>query len=153
MTNHKPTLSAMSARAIELASRPIGVSTAELKNDTGATSEFASNRLVDLFKVGKLIRAARSGNDLRKFRYFTNPLDAARWGILAPRGWKPEAKPAVVMRSYSLRASDGPADFSNAKVTHCPAGVDHRFTVNQLPAGYRSQLDPRQCRAWAAAAA
>ncbi len=151
MTNQKPTLGALSKRAIQLAGRPGGVSTGELRQDMGVTCDTASGRLVDLFHWNHLIRASRSTTDTRKFRYFTREADALRWGILAPRGWKPTVAPALVMRSYSLKASDGPADFSNAKVTHCPAGVDHRFTVNELPAGYRSQLDPRQCRAWAAA--
>lgn len=42
-----------------------------------------------------------------------------------------------------------PARKSRVKPTVIPCGVDHRFTVHELPAGYVSQLDPAQCREWA----
>ena len=42
---------------------------------------------------------------------------------------------------------------SRTKVTICPSGRDHRYTVHELPPGHRSALDPRECRAWASAAA
>jgi hypothetical protein len=41
---------------------------------------------------------------------------------------------------------------SATKVTLCPSGQDHRYTVHELPKGHRSVLDPRECRAWAASA-
>jgi hypothetical protein len=39
------------------------------------------------------------------------------------------------------------------KLTLCPSGADHRYTVRELPPGYVSRLDARECRAWASAAA
>jgi hypothetical protein len=39
------------------------------------------------------------------------------------------------------------------KLTLCPSGADHRYTVRALPPGYVSRLDARECRAWASAAA
>lgn len=34
--------------------------------------------------------------------------------------------------------------------TICPVGLDQRFTVRELPAGYVSQLSAAECRPWAA---
>jgi hypothetical protein len=42
---------------------------------------------------------------------------------------------------------------SATKVTVCPSGADQRYTVRELPKGYVSRLDARECRAWASAAA
>ena len=39
------------------------------------------------------------------------------------------------------------------RVTVAPACTDQRYTVHALPPGYRSTLDPRECRPWAQAAA
>lgn len=35
----------------------------------------------------------------------------------------------------------------------CPSGTDHRYTVRALPDGYRSALNPNECRPWANVAA
>jgi len=42
---------------------------------------------------------------------------------------------------------------SATKLTVCPSGADQRYTVRELPPGYVSGLDARECRAWASAAA
>jgi hypothetical protein len=39
------------------------------------------------------------------------------------------------------------------RVTIAPTCTDQRYTVRELPAGYRSALDPREARPWAQAAA
>jgi hypothetical protein len=41
----------------------------------------------------------------------------------------------------------------DTKVTVCPSGADHRYTVRALPPGYVSALNPRECSPWAEAAA
>jgi len=46
-----------------------------------------------------------------------------------------------------------PVVTSATRMTVCPSGVDQRYTVRELPQGYRSALDPRECRPWASAAA
>ncbi len=42
---------------------------------------------------------------------------------------------------------------SATRITVCPSGADHRYTVRELPPGHRSVLNPRECSPWAEAAA
>lgn len=41
----------------------------------------------------------------------------------------------------------------NTRITVAPVCTDQRYTVRELPPGYRSQIDPREARPWAQAAA
>ena len=58
------------------------------------------------------------------------------------------AVPPKSKKALRLDAAQ-PVQRCRVKPTIYPAGMDHRFTVTELPAGYRSQLDPAQCREWA----
>jgi hypothetical protein len=57
---------------------------------------------------------------------------------------KPQAKPAPTAPLATTAA-----DFSRAKVTVCPSGLDHRHTFTGTPGRH---VDSSQCRPWAAAA-
>lgn len=52
-----------------------------------------------------------------------------------------------------LTLEAGPVDTSKARRVVCPAGMDFRFTVRELPKGYVSALNPGECRPWANVAA
>jgi hypothetical protein len=64
---------------------------------------------------------------------------------------KPGSNARPLPAAKPVRAE--PIITSATRLTLCPVGVDQRYTVRELPPGYRSALDPRDCRAWAHATA
>jgi hypothetical protein len=64
-------------------------------------------------------------------------------------------KPGSNARSHPAEkpARVEPITTSATRLTARPSGADHRYTVRELPPGYCSVLDPRECRPWAAVAA
>jgi len=49
----------------------------------------------------------------------------------------------------------GPQKHKASEPVHtiCPSGKDYRYTVSELPADYKSQLNPDECREFAKAVA
>ena len=63
--------------------------------------------------------------------------------------WSKEANDKRHRKAVSVAPSEErPAA---PRVTVCPSCKDQRYTVKSLPDGYVSQLDPGDCRPWAAA--
>lgn len=62
-------------------------------------------------------------------------------------------KPAHINRPRTTIATvlAGPQKRQATEPVHtvCPSCKDYRFTVSELPAGYQSQLNPGECRAFA----
>lgn len=63
------------------------------------------------------------------------------------------SKPAHINRPRTTIATvlAGPEKRHSAEPVHtvCPSCKDYRFTVLDLPADYKSQLNPNECRAFA----
>jgi hypothetical protein len=67
---------------------------------------------------------------------------------------KPKPAPTFVLgRMPTQTLGDGEAVITSAtQHVQGPSGHDNRYTVRELPQGYRSQISAAECRPWAAAA-
>jgi hypothetical protein len=72
---------------------------------------------------------------------------------------KKAAKPAPVPKAAKPKAVapkvtiDRTPAKPSPRATVCPSSLDYRYTVRALPEGYQSNLNPNECRGWAAAVA
>lgn len=133
--------------AIELGSKPGGISPTELGKALDVNSSVANGYLMTATGRGKLFRGL-SSHSSRGYRYFGTEAEAVKFGLSAPPSSIGSAnKGRVTGASPAFKAAK--ADYSRAIRTVVPAGVDTRFTA-VLPDGYTSQINAAECRPWAA---
>ncbi len=144
------------ARMVQLAKRPGGVSTREAMTDLGICGAYAASGLQDLRERKEVFM----GGQRRPYRYFGSAQEAAAYR--SPPLKDPSDKRGSSWRRNTaacvMPVQKGPLDVlelqrSGVKVTIARTCADTRFTVQELPPGYRSQLDPGQARQWAKAVA
>lgn len=124
--------------------KAIGATTAEIAADLGRHINHVGGALAAMTREGTIaFHVVGEGLCNNKRRWY-----APEWKPASP----PHARPAVSFPRQVKSADRGAVDMTGVKVTICPSGRDHRFTA-QLPPGYVSSLDTRECSAWAKAVA
>jgi len=143
----------LTKRALEMATAPDGVTSAELQKALSVTADFACSMMARQVRAGKLFRAQRAGF---KLRWFDTAARAAAWELqpavgtnhltteapklvaigkpMKSRANKPGAGIAPPQQPREKRVVEAvEVDYSRAKVTRCPS-VDHDPRY-QLPPG------------------
>lgn len=158
-------------RLLQLAATPYGVARHDINSRIDRTRRAAARiALAELIDSGVLHPAAGWRKD--GTTWFVVPEAAAAW-VAAGRPMRPnvnthepwEHKPKVVPKAAPAPKAAKPKavalkvaiDHSPAtpspRATVCPASLDYRYSVRALPDGYQSNLNPNECRGWAAAVA
>jgi hypothetical protein len=158
-------------RLLQLAATPYGVARHDINSRIDATRRAAARiALAELIDSGVLHPAAGWRKD--GTTWFVVPEAAAAW-VAAGRPMRPnvnthepwEHKPkrdvkmvpapkAAKPKSVAPKpAVDRAPARSSPRATVCPSKADGRYTVRSLPDGYQSNLNPNECRGWAAAVA
>lgn len=158
-------------RLLQLAATPYGVARHDINSRIDATRRAAARvALAELIDSGVL----HKGQGWRKdgATWFSTAEAAAAW-VAAGRPMRPncnthepwehkpqrEAKPAPVPKTAKQKdmapmpVLDRTPAKPSPRATVCPSSLDYRYTVRALPDGYRSTLNPNECRGWAAAVA
>jgi len=158
-------------RLLQLASTPYGVARHDINSRIDCTRRAAARiALAELIDSGTLHPAAGWRKD--GTTWFVVPEAAAEW-VAAGRPMRPNcnthdpwehkpkkaAKPAPVPKAAKPKAVapkvtiDRTPAKPSPRATVCPSSLDYRYTVRALPDGHQSNLNPNECRGWAAAVA
>ena len=134
---------------IQLAGRKGGVSNAQVREALGLDVNVAATMLSGLTSAGLLFR----GGSERPHAWFTNQ-HLASCHVALPgtaRGDRLNERKVVSAHWRRLPSKSAPQPINprGVQAVTLPCGQDHRYTVRELPAGYVSGLDPRECRPWA----
>ncbi len=142
-----------------LAQRNFGVSRREVRDTFRPGVRDRAMRLLDALMLTGEIEEYLRGSKQKRRRLFTVRGCGQAWsaGAVQPQQKaKPQKPPQpAVKRSHAVQRLDPSAPVAGTTPTPqvLAAGVDHRYTVRELPQGYRSALNPRECRPWANVAA
>lgn len=121
----------------------------------GSTRAFVHRKHAQAFAAGK----APSPKSSRDRKAAAGPkLHDMRDSMGARRGFMPDNIAAPLRKGGSAAQATKPEPTEpritdRTRVTICESRHDFRYTIQQLPPGYVSALDPREARPWAQAAA
>lgn len=144
----------IAARILKMAARSYGTSRRQVRDSFAPASRDRGMRvLAALLKTGELTEFTRTafgkcgGRNMR--RLFVDPKAGTNWQaglVVVPESTAPKRRMPRLERGDKVQGGIPAA-------VVCPSGTDHRYTVHALPQGYRSALDPNECRPWANVAA
>jgi hypothetical protein len=135
-----------------LATRAAGVSRREVRDSYHDKARGTALDVLDgMLARGEVFECLRATNQPGRVmrRVFVERGAGSKWsaGLVQPQMVTPsKARPQRLERTTAVKGV-----LPKAEV--CPSGQDQRYTVRELPKGYRSALDPRECRPWADVAA
>lgn len=116
------------------------------REDRAAKKALAAEQRRERERLKKANQRAR-GRALHDMR---DPMGARR-GYMPPTIAAPLRK-AGSSAAQAATSHSHPIITSATRHVQGPSGYDNRYTVRELPAGYRSQISAAECRPWAAAA-
>lgn len=158
-------------RLLQIAATPYGVARHDINSRIDRTRRAAARiALAELIDSGTLHPAAGWRKD--GTTWFALAEAAAAW-VAAGRPMRPNVnthepwehkpkraeKPVPAPRSKKVTAAPQKTAVDHApatpspRATVCPTSLDGRYSVRSLPDGYQSNLNPNECRGWAAAVA
>ena len=150
----------LTRRVMDMVSRQNGATARDIRDCVKAPyrAEITSIREV-MAQDGRVVQREHRfpGHKVRSVRFFDSPESADKWASLAEA---PHVAPKIRnARKLSTQARpkaqmlDERAEViaSSVQPNIIPSGADHRFTVRELPDGYRSHLSASECRPWALA--
>lgn len=144
---------------VKAVNRPGGASAREIRDSIKLRYRKDISNMRDQMVQQGLILCAKhkfEGHHRASERYCATEEQAGNWKAQQTEQ-QTEQRPTVAKPLKSAKRGsvalrrDAPVKGNEVKPLLCPGGIDHRYTVRELPKGYVSKLNPAECSPWAKA--